>query len=455
MTDNHLSVVALLNLPSNEITLERIQALVDRNPPESLTLEFKEQPSTSLTKSVAAMANSYGGLIIVGVTDGAGPNRLVGIPEASIVDISNACQDSLEPPWQPEIIPIRIADDVDRFIVVLRVDTDRAPRPILIKGAAPIRLEGRNAVADRERLAQLFADNGATSSYAGRYLSVPQVPRTNDGSPSVDCLIRSGIRVSLSDAATWRPLSESAVDALIKALNRSALIRALSDLISLFGVGDDFTSFERQGFNRARNARLAWQAGDHTEACPVEAVVNLELPQYGVPRYGGDGAYLTMIVDVSLSFRGYAEALGKPDVEPWRIPVSVLYELLDALMVTLVDPAVRYCLAQLAGSELSLVLPPSSLDVITGPPITEWLRLGHLALIPDAGTSHGTNLYADPSLDLSDETERQVQIDEWMKHLALDSGLRGMEAVLTLLHMDLARQAARKGPAARPGATSR
>ena len=40
----------------------------------------------------------------------------------------------------------------------MRIDAARAPRPLLISGAAPVRLQGRNATADRSRLAQLFSE---------------------------------------------------------------------------------------------------------------------------------------------------------------------------------------------------------------------------------------------------------------------------------------------------------
>jgi len=46
-----------------------VRELVSQNLPESLTLEYKEIYSPGLVTSVAAMANSYSGLILVGVTD--------------------------------------------------------------------------------------------------------------------------------------------------------------------------------------------------------------------------------------------------------------------------------------------------------------------------------------------------------------------------------------------------
>ena len=84
-----------------------------KNLPESLTLEYKEKYSPSLVKSVAAMANSYGGLILVGVTDQPGPGRLAGVPEQALVQIVNACHEQLEPPWQPEIVPVPLTAEAE------------------------------------------------------------------------------------------------------------------------------------------------------------------------------------------------------------------------------------------------------------------------------------------------------------------------------------------------------
>ncbi|MFF2403453.1 AlbA family DNA-binding domain-containing protein [Streptomyces goshikiensis] len=67
--------------------------------PESLTLEYKEKYTPKLPTSVAAMANSYGGLILVGVTERSVGDRIIGVPEDAIVQIVNGCHQTLEPPW--------------------------------------------------------------------------------------------------------------------------------------------------------------------------------------------------------------------------------------------------------------------------------------------------------------------------------------------------------------------
>ena len=61
--------------PMSELTFEDIQALVDNEEPESVTLEYKRQIDTSprgkkeLAKDVSAMANSQGGHLIIGLAE--------------------------------------------------------------------------------------------------------------------------------------------------------------------------------------------------------------------------------------------------------------------------------------------------------------------------------------------------------------------------------------------------
>ena len=68
------STMLLFACSPADVTLERVRELIGQDLPESLTLEYKEKYSPSLVKSVGAMANTYRrGLVLVGVTDQAGP----------------------------------------------------------------------------------------------------------------------------------------------------------------------------------------------------------------------------------------------------------------------------------------------------------------------------------------------------------------------------------------------
>jgi hypothetical protein len=91
------------------------------------------------------MANTYGGIILVGVQDGAGAGRLVGVGEEAIVQIINACHGALEPPWEPEVVPVPLDDGTGKLILVVRVGPARAPP------ADPAQRRGSGAPAGTQR----------------------------------------------------------------------------------------------------------------------------------------------------------------------------------------------------------------------------------------------------------------------------------------------------------------
>jgi hypothetical protein len=345
------------------------------------------------------MANSYGGLILVGVKDQPGPERLAGLPEQAVVQIVDACHQKLEPPWQPELIPVRMTDDAAaKYVLVIRVDPAKAPRPILIDGAAPIRLQGRNATADRARLAQMFSESTPSLRSAGRRLPVPEVPATPDGTPAADFIIRTGLLVPVDDIAAWRPLSERTVEALANSLNSSPVHGVLLGWCGHMGI-DGFTPFRRSGYNRARHARLIWQAAVSVKSLyPMEAVATAELPT----SYGAPSSELQFTLDLIIRANPYLAAISPPgsalDASPYRLPVSRFYATLEALLATLTDGAV--------------------------------------APIPGAVPARGATLFANPALDLSDPTERDILVDDWLQQIALDSGLGGMESLLADYHRE-------------------
>ena len=115
-----------------------------------------------------------------------------------------------------------------------------------------------------------------------------------------------------------------------------------------------------------------------------------------------------------------------------------MYELCNAIIGALVEPRVCELLADLAGVDQVLVPPPAALDFVSSVDIGQLLDGTSLTPIPDAGMSRGANLVANPSLDLHDPDERSTQVDRWLRQIALDAGLRGMDRVLERLHSSAA-----------------
>ena len=431
------SYQSLFSCPASAVTLDRVRALAGQNMPESLTLEYKEAFSPSLVKSVAAMANTYGGIILVGVRDQAGPDRLAGVPEDVMAQVVNACHEKLEPPWEPEIIPVPLEDAGSRrFILVVRVDHTRAPRPVLIGGAAPVRLHGRNATADRSRLAQLFSEAPASDRAGRRLITAPNMPTRADGSADADLILRSGMVLLIGDEATWRPLPENVIDQLARELDRSPTGDDLRRWATSLGVSGEWP-FRRSGFNRSRHARLAWQAAtDGDRPSPAAAIAAVDLPT----PYGTTATSLSFTIDVTLNVRSFlGPGRGGGD---WRVTVPDLHETITALLAALTSQEIAGILGDLAAIDPILVPQPGNLFLQTGPGVGDLLHPQGLRPIEDTGQSHGAHVLANPALDLSDPAERQSQVDDWLQQIALDAGLSGMQNLLSQYHESISRSTA-------------
>jgi hypothetical protein len=67
------SVMSLFACSPADVTLDRVRELAGQRVPESLTLEYMKQYSQGSVKSVVAMVNTYGGIVLVGINDQPGP----------------------------------------------------------------------------------------------------------------------------------------------------------------------------------------------------------------------------------------------------------------------------------------------------------------------------------------------------------------------------------------------
>ncbi|MGW6684943.1 AlbA family DNA-binding domain-containing protein [[Kitasatospora] papulosa] len=426
---DHVGVTnSLFAASAADLTIERIRALA-ADQIESLTLEFKREYSKSLVTAIAAMANTYGGMILVGVNDKAesGVDRVVGVNAQETIDkIASACSLMLDPPWEPAFFAIPFDDGSGRSVVAIRIDPDAAPRPLLIGLKAPIRLSGQNSWADRDRLLKLAREEpSARLLPMGQNVMAPQLGHNSDGSIGEDFVLRTGINLPMGEAGAWRPLSERSVSALAAVLTRSPLRAALEGLGH--GSFSRSTAFRQLGHNRSRRARLVFQAISGSPVRhPVEAVVTVDLPTLHGPT--STGLMATVTVDVIARVRRYAESIEAE--QGYRYPVPALVDLFDGLLRAFVDPAVVTEVARIADIDTALVSQPRELHLITDGHVRDLLSSEGLHVIPDAGASFGGTFRANPALDLRLPDERREQVDDWIRQLGLDAGLTGMEALV-------------------------
>jgi len=152
----------LYEMPSGDIDYEAVRRFVlgaeEANLlTESLTLELKAKVSDrNVVDAIVALSNTDGGLVLVGVAEGAeGEARLVGVPQAQHDRLVGQLH-SLIPTAIPEVIPVRVPS-TELLIIVLRVNADAVQHPVMVGGRIVYRVPGATVPADRQRVIELLA----------------------------------------------------------------------------------------------------------------------------------------------------------------------------------------------------------------------------------------------------------------------------------------------------------
>ena len=125
--------------PIDEITFSDVEEFVRAKNRESIILDYKGDWPGDLAKVIAAMANTQGGVILIGVTedDKTGlPQAIVGVELARGADslrqrVVSTAYKGIYPPVMPQVGVCSLDQDPDRAVVVVRVDpSDQAPHAV-------------------------------------------------------------------------------------------------------------------------------------------------------------------------------------------------------------------------------------------------------------------------------------------------------------------------------------
>jgi hypothetical protein len=240
---------SLLACAQADVTIERIASLVASTGTETLTVDFKEKADTRIAECVASMANAYGGLVLVGITDT--DRKIVGVKTETLAHVADTLTTRLDPgDWLPEMFEVPIThDEPSKYVLVIRIRPESAPRPVMVQRAKqhggdgifwiPVRRPGGTRQATRAEMAALFADQPAVRSGQGGSWDVdaPQIPSGPDGMPDqgIDMILKSGLIVAPGPACPGRPLSEAAIANLAAVLDKSPLADTLFSITGLRG----------------------------------------------------------------------------------------------------------------------------------------------------------------------------------------------------------------------------
>lgn len=123
-----------------EITHKDIVDFCNEQIRENISLDYKELVDSSLSKTIAAMANTWGGLIIIGAEDDDSKPKLplkgVELKEHLREQINNIILGNITPPIFPEI-QVCSSDDGKTALVVIRVPQSNTT-PHAIRGNAKV-----------------------------------------------------------------------------------------------------------------------------------------------------------------------------------------------------------------------------------------------------------------------------------------------------------------------------
>jgi hypothetical protein len=440
-----------------EWDLALLRQLVAQNDLERARIEYKRDLSggTKVLEAIAAMANTFGGVVLIGVDeDKQGADRLCGVETSARDRLARMCWDTLVPPYSPEIIPIKLVPS-ERYVLVVLVDPAYARRPVMLAqgNKVPVRIEGHNVPADWYRLRDLFAEEQAvdhqpTLSPGGNFVPTP-------GSSHPDLGLRG--RLLLTGPRGRRGhITESARTAILATLNSrdNPLTGNVSALVALMGdwAGGPWGSnrWQLQGRSSPSTFSALWEGLLNTGQALTEARLTVDLAR-ATPS---QGSRLTITLEALLTNprrvvlgNQFREALAQPEhrdasylaeVDPTPfVHLEDVRRLMLDILATLWGPLGDESSAAILGQPVG---PPAQLDIAVFTaaeqtpsqiPISQCVDFGRAALIPGNTPFAWTQLEPiEPDRKLLDRTEQERVSREWITWLGLYNGYQGIEREL-------------------------
>lgn len=171
---------------------------------ESMTLELKrERRGHGVPDAVCALANSVGGLVLVGI-DEAEPTLAdaPGVHPDSVVGLSDQLRGALGPMVRPEIIPIPVGSD-GNVVLVIRVEANSSLWPVVSNGRVMVRNPGQSVAATREQILDLVRRRDTTGPAGETAYSLTGY--TPNGTTPDESETRGVLLVRLATAVYARP----------------------------------------------------------------------------------------------------------------------------------------------------------------------------------------------------------------------------------------------------------
>lgn len=144
----------LQSKPLDEISIADIQGFIGEQHRESEILDYKGPWPNDLAKVIAAMANTQGGLILIGVPEVAGdtglPDQPTGVPIGRGINtlrqrVISTAYDSIYPPIIPEVEAYQMDDEPDYAVLIVRVSpSDQTPHAVDNRRKVYVRVDSQS-----------------------------------------------------------------------------------------------------------------------------------------------------------------------------------------------------------------------------------------------------------------------------------------------------------------------
>jgi hypothetical protein len=136
-----------------EITYEKIKRFCEEQNPEGETIEYKGDFPSNLEKSISAMANTYGGIILIGVEADKTKNtpilpiKGIDLKKGLEEKVTSICLRNIYPPYFPlvKICDFKNEKGEERAVVFIRVyESDQTPHAINNNTDVYLRIKSQN-----------------------------------------------------------------------------------------------------------------------------------------------------------------------------------------------------------------------------------------------------------------------------------------------------------------------
>ncbi len=172
-------------------------------PAEGPRLDYKSEVPRDLAKYVAGLANSQGGLIVLGVAESEGrPISAPGLASGRTdlkTQLTQIIASNIDPVPQYDIAVLPIPNSPGRSLAVVRVEESTWPPHFFTQtGAIPIRRQDQVLPASRQDLEDLIRGRGEGAARVGSTqpptLPVHRRNATNDGKPDSQTFLKVWLR---------------------------------------------------------------------------------------------------------------------------------------------------------------------------------------------------------------------------------------------------------------------